>query len=106
MTKLNLNSRFDSVAELGKKYTLVSHGVVTLPDKETPDRDYEVVIAETTTGETVMFSGKAILSGFSRLVKQIGGNPYPVPVRLCVKEATTKDGVTYKVLDEAETVES
>lgn len=91
--ELNLNSRFDSVAELNTSYELSSHSVAELTGES---GIYEAVIATATNGERILFSGRALLSAFANLEKQVG-NPYKAPVTLQLGEAETKkDGKKYR----------
>lgn len=91
--ELNLNSRFDSVAELNTSYELSSHSVAELTGES---GIYEAVIATATNGDRILFSGRALLSAFANLEKQVG-NPYKAPVTLQLGEAETKkEGKKYR----------
>ena len=91
--ELNLNSRFDSVAELNTSYELTSHSIVELTGES---GIYEAVIATATNGDRILFSGRALLSAFANLKKQVG-NPYKAPVTLQLGEAETKkEGKKYR----------
>lgn len=91
--ELNLNSRFDSVAELNTSYELTSHSVAELTGES---GIYEAVIATATNGDRILFSGRALLSAFANLEKQVG-NPYKAPVTLQLGEAETKkEGKKYR----------
>lgn len=91
--ELNLNSRFDTVAELNVPYELASHSVAELTGESGL---YEAIIAESTKGERILFSGRALLSAFANLEKHVG-NPYKAPVTIELGEAETKkEGKRYR----------
>lgn len=103
MALLNLNSKFDTKALLDVPYTIVSHEKKVFSGET---EDYDIAIATTKTGQRVGFSGKAVISAFDELDKQLG-NPYRYPVRITLGEEKTRSNppVNYRVVKSAETLD-
>lgn len=98
--EFNLNSRFDDVSVVGKDYDLVSHSVVKMSGE---NGEYSAIVAKTTEGKRILFSGKALVDNFGNL-ESLNGNPYRVPVRLNLEEVQSRDGKVYKVVKDCKSL--
>ncbi|MDV0444082.1 hypothetical protein [Methanorbis rubei] len=97
MTEYELNTRFDEVAEVDKTYVIASHTTADLVGND--GEPYTAVIGITPEGKRILFSGKAVVDGFSRLLEKIGSAmPYAVPKEFTLGELTAKNGRNYKII--------